>query len=137
MSTPSPVPTPEVTPSQTVGPFFEGCLLREDMRCHNVLVTEETEGTRIRVIGHVYDGDGQPVPDAVLEIWQANAAGRYNHPADVTDAPLTLPSRVGGEAALLMTARSSLIPSSRDVYPSTTARCRPHTSAWRYLPADY
>lgn len=88
MSTPGLVPTPNVTPSQTVGPFFAGCLLREDMRCHNVLATEDTEGTPIRITGRVIDGDGQTVPDAVLEIWQADAAGHYNHPADIQEAPV-------------------------------------------------
>jgi len=37
---------------------------------------------RIRVVGRVIDGDGQPVPDALVEIWQADAAGRYAHPDD-------------------------------------------------------
>lgn len=70
-----------LTSSQTVGPFFHDCLMREDARC-DVLCTPATEGTRIRVEGRVTDGDGAPVPDAVLEVWQANARGRYNHPAD-------------------------------------------------------
>jgi len=53
-----------------------------------VLVTDSTEGKRIRVEGRVLDGDGAGVPDAVLEIWQANHHGRYNHPADNRDLPL-------------------------------------------------
>jgi protocatechuate 3,4-dioxygenase alpha subunit len=76
-----------LTSSQTVGPFFHDCLMREDARC-DVLCTPATEGTRIRVEGRVIDGDGEPVPDAVLELWQANAHGRYNHPAAVRDTPL-------------------------------------------------
>ena len=75
------------TASQTVGPFFHDCLMREDARC-SVLCTPATDGTRIRVEGRVIDGDGQPVPDAMLEVWQANAHGRYNHPADQRDLPL-------------------------------------------------
>ncbi len=77
-----------LTPSQTVGPFFEPCLLRDDRQCANVLVAPATEGTRINIEGYVYDGDGQPVPDAMLEIWQANASGRYNHSTDNRDLPL-------------------------------------------------
>ncbi len=73
-----------LTPSQTVGPFFHG-LLRAGL---NVLVTTETEGQRIRVEGHVHDGDGAPIDDAMVEIWQANAHGRYRHPADQGTAPL-------------------------------------------------
>src|SRR5438876_878375 len=75
----------DLTPPQTVGPFFHGGLLPETM---NVLVTQETAGERIRIEGCVYDGDGAPVSDALVEIWQANAAGRYRHPADRRSAPL-------------------------------------------------
>ncbi len=70
-----------LTSSQTVGPFFSPALLREDAR-RQVLVQPETVGERIRIEGHVLDGDRLPVPDALIEIWQANAHGRYNHPAD-------------------------------------------------------
>ena len=76
-----------LTSSQTVGPFFHDCLMREDARC-DVLCAPATEGTRIRIEGRVIDGDGVPVPDAVLEVWQANAHGRYNHPSDRRDLPL-------------------------------------------------
>jgi protocatechuate 3,4-dioxygenase alpha subunit len=76
-----------LTSSQTVGPFFHDCLLRADAR-RNVLAGPDTAGARIRIVGTVYDGDGAPVPDAMIEIWQANAAGRYNHPADARDLPL-------------------------------------------------
>ena len=78
-------PTPGLAPSQTVGPFFLHCLLRPDA-CRNVLVRPETAGERIRIEGRVLDGDGVPVPDAIVEIWQANGRGRYNHPADARDA---------------------------------------------------
>jgi protocatechuate 3,4-dioxygenase alpha subunit len=73
--------TPGLAPSQTVGPFFPDCLLRPDAR-RNVLVQPETTGERLRIVGRVLDGDGAPLPDAMLELWQANAAGRYRHPSD-------------------------------------------------------
>lgn len=76
-----------LTPSQTVGPFFLDCLLRPDAR-RNVLVTPTTPGARIRIEGRVLDGDGLPVPDAVVEIWQADAHGRYRHPRDPGAEPL-------------------------------------------------
>ncbi len=82
-----------LTSSQTVGPFFAPTLLREDAR-RNVLIQPETTGERIRIEGHVLDGDGVPVPDAMVEIWQANAHGRYNHPADQGSAALD-PSFLG------------------------------------------
>jgi protocatechuate 3,4-dioxygenase alpha subunit len=73
------------SPSQTVGPFYAIGLTRRTM---NLLATESTQGERIRIEGRVFDGDGQPVPDAMVEIWQANAYGRYNHPDDKQEKPL-------------------------------------------------
>jgi protocatechuate 3,4-dioxygenase alpha subunit len=69
------------TPSQTVGPFYAIGLTRKPM---NVMVTDSTQGEKIRVEGQVYDGDGAAIPDAMVEIWQANTYGRYNHPDDAT-----------------------------------------------------
>jgi protocatechuate 3,4-dioxygenase alpha subunit len=76
-----------LTPPQTIGPFFDPAMLRGDAR-RTVLVGPETEGQRIRIEGRVLDGDGAPVPDALVELWQANGHGRYNHPADKRDLPL-------------------------------------------------
>lgn len=73
------------TPSQTVGPFYSLGLTREPM---NALATDSTDGEKIRIEGRVFDGDGKPVPDAMVEIWQANAHGRYNHPEDKQEKPL-------------------------------------------------
>jgi protocatechuate 3,4-dioxygenase alpha subunit len=66
------------TPPQTVGPFFHVGLVREGM---NVMASEGTEGDRIRIEGRVLDGDAKPVTDAMVELWQADAQGRYRHPA--------------------------------------------------------
>jgi protocatechuate 3,4-dioxygenase alpha subunit len=78
------------TPSQTVGPYFAYGLTAEqygypfDQIAGDSLVdgVEGLEGERIRIVGRVFDGDGVPVPDAMIEIWQADAGGRYAHPAD-------------------------------------------------------
>jgi protocatechuate 3,4-dioxygenase, alpha subunit len=68
-----------LTGSQTVGPFFHPLL---NPRWSD-LVQPETRGQRIRLEGRVLDGDGAPLAkDAMLEIWQANAEGRYDHPED-------------------------------------------------------
>jgi protocatechuate 3,4-dioxygenase alpha subunit len=68
------------TPSQTVGPFFHyGLMTKDDF---NVLVTDDSEGQRILIKGQVTDGDGEPVSDAMIEIWHADAAGYFNHAAD-------------------------------------------------------
>jgi protocatechuate 3,4-dioxygenase, alpha subunit len=82
-----------LTGSQTVGPFFAPALLREDA-CRNVLTRPETVGERIRIEGRVLDGDRVSVPDAMIEIWQANANGRYNHPVDQSPTALD-PSFLG------------------------------------------
>jgi protocatechuate 3,4-dioxygenase alpha subunit len=73
------------TPSQTVGPFFHYALPYE---AGPYLVSEKTAGEHITLEGRVTDGDGNPVTDALIEIWQANSAGRYNHPEDEQDKPL-------------------------------------------------
>ena len=73
------------TPSQTVGPFYAIGLTRQPM---NVMATDSTPGERIRIEGQVFDGDGAVIPDAMVEIWQANAYGRYNHPDDKQEKPL-------------------------------------------------
>jgi len=68
-----------VTPSQTIGPFFRIGL--EPLYDADIAKTD-TNGERITVRGRVLDGQGQPVPDAVVEIWQANSHGKYAHPDD-------------------------------------------------------
>jgi protocatechuate 3,4-dioxygenase alpha subunit len=72
------------TPSQTVGPFFHLALDRPEWSDLTRAGPPGTEpgGERIAVTGQVRDGDGVPVADACLELWQANAAGRYAHPDD-------------------------------------------------------
>lgn len=93
-TTPTTPVTPGLAPSQTVGPFFCDCLLRPGAR-RNVLVEPGTAGERIRVVGRVLDGDSVPVPDALVEIWQANAQGRYRHPADTRETLPLDPSFIG------------------------------------------
>ena len=66
------------TPSQTVGPFFSFALLHT---IGNELVPPGTPGA-IRIEGTVTDGSGDAVPDAMVELWQADAEGRYPDAAD-------------------------------------------------------
>jgi protocatechuate 3,4-dioxygenase alpha subunit len=75
----------QATTSQTVGPFFKIGLrwLNRDS-----LATEGVAGERVTIQGRVLDGNGLPVPDAILEIWQANSHGKYAHPEDKQDKPL-------------------------------------------------
>ena len=81
-----------VTPSQTVGPYFAYGLTSNGKydwndAFSNNLVTADTSGERVRVEGRVFDGDGQPMPDCMLEIWQADAQGRFSDPQDKRALP--------------------------------------------------
>jgi protocatechuate 3,4-dioxygenase alpha subunit len=83
-----------ITPSQTVGPFFKYGLTPNRQYAWNDaftanLVTADTSGERIRVEGTVYDGDGAPVPDCMLEVWQADAQGHFCDPKDARALPNT------------------------------------------------
>ena len=76
------------TPSQTVGPYFAYGLTPEqygyDFKsiADGTMVDANTPGQRIRIQGRVFDGNGDVVPDAMIELWQADEQGRYAHPAD-------------------------------------------------------
>ena len=73
-----------ITASQTVGPFLKIGLVREGQE----FVVPKSANGALKVQGRVYDGEGKPVPDAMIEIWQANVHGKYNHPEDLSDAEL-------------------------------------------------
>ncbi len=70
-----------LTPFNTVGPFFK-LMLRDRAEGADTLVTPATRGERITIEGRLTDGAGQPVLDGLIEIWQADAEGRYRHPGD-------------------------------------------------------
>jgi protocatechuate 3,4-dioxygenase alpha subunit len=84
------------TPSQTAGPYVHIGLIPHqagfdifEKNFSDKLAGDGVQGERIRIEGRVLDGLGSPCRDILLEIWQANAAGRYNHPADTQqDKPL-------------------------------------------------
>jgi len=81
-----------LTPSQTVGPFFaygltpNGEYQWNDVFTNN-LITPDVTGEQIRIEGQVFDGDGAPVPDSMLEIWQADSQGRFADPQDKRALP--------------------------------------------------
>jgi protocatechuate 3,4-dioxygenase alpha subunit len=83
-----------ITPSQTVGPFFAYGLTPGQNKKYDWkdtfgtnLVTPDASGERIRIEGRVLDGDGLPINDSMVEIWQADSQGRYNSPADARGRP--------------------------------------------------
>ena len=73
----------DVTPSQTVGPFLAIGLPWPD---GPFVVPEGSKGA-ITITGRVLDGAGEPVPDALVETWQADPDGRFSHPDDPRGAP--------------------------------------------------
>jgi|SRR5579884_556348 len=92
----------DITPSQTVGPFFAYGLTPKG-RCEwdpngnyswketvgDNLITPDATGEKIGIEGRIVDGDGVPINDAMIEIWQADAQGRYANPADTRARPNT------------------------------------------------
>ena len=123
-----------ITPSQTVGPFFAYGLTPKG-RCHwdpngsyswketvgDNLITPDATGEKIRIEGRVIDGDGKPINDAMIEIWQADAQGRYASPAR---QPRAAERQVQGLRPLGHRQGRRLLAST----PSSRARCRGRTA---------
>src|SRR5262244_1859807 len=86
----------------------------------------EPLGERIIVHGRVLDEDGKAVPDALVEIWQCNAAGRYHHPGDQHDAPLDPNFYGGGRCRADADGRYKFITIKPGAYP-----WKNHHNAWR------
>jgi protocatechuate 3,4-dioxygenase alpha subunit len=74
-----------LTPSATVGPYFKYGLTPNGAypwndAFSNDIASADVAGDRITITGRVLDGDGKPINDSMLEIWQADASGRFAHP---------------------------------------------------------
>jgi protocatechuate 3,4-dioxygenase, beta subunit len=114
------------TLSEITGPHYG----KEWVEPHDIDLTHgakgEAIGQRIVVSGRVTDGDGKPVPNAVIEVWQCNAAGRYHHDNDQHDAPLD-PNFTGfGRVATDAAGRYRFTTIEPGAYP-----WRNHPNAWR------
>ncbi|MDB5368545.1 MAG: Protocatechuate 3,4-dioxygenase, beta subunit [Roseomonas sp.] len=83
-------------------------------------------GERIIVAGRVLDEEGRPVPHAMVEVWQANAAGRYNHEGDQHDAPLDPDFRGNGRVFTDADGWYRYVTIKPGAYP-----WRNHHNAWR------
>ena len=113
------------TISETTGPRFTPALFPEigDL-------TKQAAGAplgeRIIVAGRVTDEDGRPIPATMIEIWQANAAGRYAHPRDTHDAPAD--PNFPGEGRIFTDAEGNyrFVSIKPGAYP-----WRNHHNAWR------
>jgi protocatechuate 3,4-dioxygenase beta subunit len=86
----------------------------------------EPVGQRIVVEGRVLDESGRPVPDTLIEVWQANAAGRYAHKVDQWDAPLDANFTGAGRTLTDAEGRYRLVTIRPGAYP-----WRNHHNAWR------
>ncbi len=84
------------------------------------------QGQRIVVTGRVLDADGRAVPDTVIEIWQANAAGRYIHCSDQWDAPIDPNFTGAGRVVTDAQGRYSFVTVRPGAYPWGN-----HHNAWR------
>ena len=73
--------TLRATTSQTVGPFFS--IGMDRLNCAE-LAGPGVAGERVTIEGRVLDADGVGVPDAVIELWQADSHGKYAHPDDLS-----------------------------------------------------
>jgi len=82
---------PPFTPEATIGPFYPGVFvadMRQDLWDVSPLVAHHPQGRPITLVARFVDSRQRPVPSLVVELWQANAHGRYRHPLDASAAPL-------------------------------------------------
>lgn len=85
------------TGSQTVGPFFHlGC---SDPFSVPVIAGAAVKGEHIKFVCTIYDEEGALIPDAMIEIWQANGEGKYNHPEDSQEKEIDRAFRGFGRVA--------------------------------------
>jgi protocatechuate 3,4-dioxygenase alpha subunit len=74
-----------LTPFQTLGPFFDfGLVIRDG----DAVCQPAAAGKHIAIEGTVRDGAGDVLPDALIEVWQADASGKYRHPDDSQNRPI-------------------------------------------------
>jgi len=114
------------TLSELTGPQWDRSVLRpsdDDLTRQN---KGAPLGERIIVTGRVIDEDGRPVPATLIEIWQANACGRYIHPRDQHDAPLDPNFRGEGRVMTDDEGRYRFVTIKPGAYP-----WRNHANAWR------
>ena len=116
------------TLSEITGPLFSEIKLEagENDLTRNADTGKEAIGERIIVVGRVLDENERPVPHSLIEIWQANAAGRYRHPVDQHNAPLD-PNFIGaGRCATNEKGEYRFLTIKPGAYPWLN-----HPNAWR------
>jgi protocatechuate 3,4-dioxygenase alpha subunit len=127
------------TASQTAGPYVHIGLIPGmagfdifEKNFTNVLAGPNTKGERITLEGRVLDGTGTPLRDVLLEIWQADAAGRYNHPADrsrgAIDGDFRGWGRAGSDFETGLITFETIKPGA--TVDKTGRKCAPHVNVW-------
>jgi protocatechuate 3,4-dioxygenase, beta subunit len=112
--------------SEHQGPAFAATPAGEADLTRNGRVNGEPLGERIIVTGRVLDEDARPVANTLVELWQANASGRYIHKVDQHDAPLD-PNFLGaGRCVTDAEGRYRFLTIKPGAYP-----WRNHPNAWR------
>jgi protocatechuate 3,4-dioxygenase beta subunit len=114
------------TPSELTGPVFGNDAVGELDHDLTLGHTGEPLGERILVTGRVTDRDGRPVRSALIEIWQANAAGRYVHEVDQHPAPLDPNFTGAGRCLTDDEGRYRFVTVKPGAYP-----WKNHPNAWR------
>ncbi|MGH7875871.1 MAG: protocatechuate 3,4-dioxygenase subunit beta [Candidatus Binatia bacterium] len=116
------------TLSEITGPLFSDIKLEpgENDLTHDPDTGKEALGERIIVVGRVLDEDERPVPNTLIEIWQANAAGRYYHPVDQHNAPLDPNFTGAGRCVTNENGDYRYLTIKPGAYPWLN-----HTNAWR------
>ena len=121
-----------ITPEATIGPFYPGVFLADmpqDLWTVGPLVAHHPAGQPIVLCLRFIDANKQPVPSLIVEFWQANALGRYRHPADRSSAPLDpqfdgfARLRTGDEGTLRL---STIKPGARAAGPTGGVMRAPH-----------
>lgn len=121
------LPLPQ-TLSELTGPLFDHDDMQpgDDDLTRVPGATAEAVGERIVVAGRVLDEAGRPVPNTLIEIWQCNSAGRYNHDWDQHDAPLDPNFQGTGRCVTDVEGRYSYVSIRPGAYPWGN-----HANAWR------
>jgi protocatechuate 3,4-dioxygenase, beta subunit len=116
------------TLSEITGPLFSDIQLTpgENDLTRAAANGKEAMGERLIIIGRVLDENEQPVPNALIEIWQANAAGRYHHPVDQHNAPLDPNFNGAGRCVTNAKGEYRFLTIKPGAYPWLN-----HTNAWR------
>jgi protocatechuate 3,4-dioxygenase, beta subunit len=118
----------EQTLSEITGPLFSNIQLQpgENDLSRDPSTGKEAMGERIIVVGRVLDEDERPVPKTLIEIWQANPAGRYHHPIDQHNAPLDPNFTGAGRCVTNDEGEYRYLTIKPGAYPWLN-----HTNAWR------